>query len=154
VNAVYPEVESLYLKPEGRKRVLASIERVAKGEAMVGNAPKDRLVKITPAANATYNDPQLTGRLVKVLRTVMGQANVIEVKPAMIFEDFAEFNLAGIPSADFWVGAVEPGKFALVQQAGTSFPQLHSALWAPDYAPTLKTAIIVETTELLELLAH
>jgi hypothetical protein len=33
-------------------------------------------------------------------------------------------------------------------------PQLHSATWAPDYVPTLKTTITVETTELLELLSH
>jgi hypothetical protein len=33
---------------------------------------------------------------------VLGQANVGEVEPTMVFEDFAEFNLAGIPSADFW----------------------------------------------------
>jgi len=141
-------------KPEVRKRVLASIERVAKGEAMVGGAPKEPLVKVTPAANAMYNDPVLTKRLVATLRGVLGQANVVEVEPTMVFEDFAEFNLAGIPSADFWVGAVEPGKFAAAQQSGAPLPQLHSAAWAPDYAPTLKTAITVETTELLELLGH
>ena len=141
-------------KPEVRKRVLASIERVAKGEAMAGGAPKEPLVKITPAANATYNDPELTKRLVAALRGVLGQANVVELAPVMGFEDFAEFNLAAIPSADFWVGAVEPGRFASAQQSATPLPGLHSALWAPSYEPTLKTAIVVETTELLELLGH
>ena len=106
-------------KPEVRKRVLASIERVAKGEAMAGGAPKEPLVKITPAANATYNDPELTKRLVAALRGVLGQANVVELAPVMGFEDFAEFNLAAIPSADFWVGAVEPGRFASAQQSAT-----------------------------------
>jgi hippurate hydrolase len=71
-----------------------------------------------------------------------------------VFEDFAEFNLAGIPSADFWVGAVEPGKFAVAQQSGTDLPQLHSSTWAPAYTPTLKMVMAVETTELLELLGH
>jgi len=158
-NSIIPDEVKLQLtvrtyKPEVRKRVLASIERVAKGEAMVGGAPKEPLVKVTPAANAMYNDPVLTKRLVATLRGVLGQANVVEVEPTMVFEDFAEFNLAGIPSADFWVGAVEPGKFAAAQQSGAPLPQLHSAAWAPDYAPTLKTAITVETTELLELLGH
>jgi hypothetical protein len=54
----------------------------------------------------------------------------------MVFEDVAEFHLAGIPSADFWVGAVDPQKFAAAQESGTPLPQLHTAAWAPDYAPT------------------
>jgi amidohydrolase len=158
-NSIIPDEVKLQLtvrsyKPEVRKRVLASIERVAKGEAMAGGAPQEPLVKVTPAANAMYNDPVLTKRLVATLRGVLGQANVVEVEPTMVFEDFAEFALAGIPSADFWVGAVEPAKFTAAQQSGTPLPQLHSGTWAPDYAPTIKMAITVETTELLELLGH
>src|SRR6516225_966311 len=158
-NSIIPDEVKLQLtvrtyKPEVRERVLASIERVAKGEALAGGAPKEPLVKVTHAANATYNDPELTKRLVTTLRGVLGQTNVVEVEPVMIFEDFAEFNLAGIPSADLWVGAVNPEKFAAAQRSGTPLPQLHSAAWVPDYAPTLKMAITVETTELLELLGH
>jgi metal-dependent amidase/aminoacylase/carboxypeptidase family protein len=158
-NSIIPDEVKLQLtvrtyKPEVEKRVLASIERVAKGEAMAAGAPKDPLVKIAHAANATFNDPELTKRLVTALRGVLGPANVLEIEPTMVFEDFAEFNLAGIPSADFWVGAVDPQKFTAAQKSGTPLPQLHTAAWAPDYAPTLKTAITVETTELLELLAH
>jgi len=158
-NSIIPDEVKLQItvrtyKPEVRKRVLASIERVAKGEALAAGAPKEPLVKVTPAANAMYNDPELTKRLVARLRSVLGQANVVEVEPVMVFEDFAEFNLAGIPSADFWVGAVNPENFAAAQQSGKPLPQLHSAAWAPDYAPTLRMAIAVETTELLELLGH
>jgi hypothetical protein len=113
----------------------------------------NRPVKVTPAANAMYNDPELTTRLVAGLREVLGQANVVEVEPTKVFEDFAEFNPAGIPSADFLIGAVEPGNFAASQQTGALLPQLHSSTWAPNYAPTMKE-MTVETTELLELLAH
>jgi hippurate hydrolase len=72
----------------------------------------------------------------------------------MVFEDFAEFNLAGIPSLDVRVGAVKPENFAVAQQSGTALPQLHSPTWAPDYGPTIKMAVTVETAELLELFAH
>ena len=158
-NSIIPDEVKLQLtvrsyKPEVRKRVLASIERVAKGEAMAGGAPQEPIVVVTPAANATYNDPALTDRLVTSLRAVLGSTNVLQIEPTMVFEDFAEFNLAGIPSADFWIGAVEPAKFAAAQKSGELLPQLHSATWAPDYASTLKTTISVETTELLELLSH
>jgi len=46
------------------------------------------------------NDLALTKRLVATLRRVLGEANMVEVEPTMVFEDFAGFNLAGIPSAD------------------------------------------------------
>lgn len=157
-NSIIPDEVKLQLtvrtyKPEVRKRILAAIERVAKGEALAAGAPKDPLVKVTPAANATYNDPELTKRLVAKLRAVLGQDNVVEVEPVMIFEDFAEFARAGIPSADLWVGAVNPDKFAAAQKAGTPLPQLHSGTWAPDYASTIRMAITIETTELLDLFA-
>jgi len=42
-------------KPDVRKRVLAALDRMAKGEALVSCAPKEPLVRVTPAANATYN---------------------------------------------------------------------------------------------------
>jgi amidohydrolase len=158
-NSIIPDEVKLLLtvrtyKPEVRRRVLASIERVAKGEAMAGGATQEPIVKMTPAANAMYNDPVLTKRLVTTLRSVLGEKNVLEVEPTMVFEDFAEFPLAGIPSADFWVGGVEPSKFAAAQQSATPLPQLHSGLWAPDYGPTIKMAVTVETIELLDLLRH
>jgi hypothetical protein len=108
VNAIYPEIESLYIdlrrspelalhnsiipeevklqltvrsyKPEVRKRVLASIERVVKGEAMAAGATQEPMVKVTPAANATYNDPALTNRLVTSLRAALGADNVLQIE--------------------------------------------------------------------------
>ena len=158
-NNIIPDEVRLELtvrsyKPEVRKRLLAAIERVAKGEALAGGAPREPLVKVEPAAKATYNDPELTKRLASALRTTLGHANVVEVPPTMGFEDFSEFSLAGVPSAIFWVGAVEPAKFAAAQQSGTPLPGLHSSLWAPDRERTLKTAITVETAALLELLGR
>jgi hippurate hydrolase len=156
-NNIIPDEVKLELtvrsyKPEVRKQLLASIERVAKGEAIAGGAPREPLVKVAPAANATYNDPELTKRLASALRNTLGQANVVEIPPKMVFEDFSEFSLAGVPSAIFAVGGVEPATFAAARQSGAPLPGLHSSLWAPDREPTLKTAITVETTALLELL--
>jgi hippurate hydrolase len=67
-NSIIPDEVKLQLtvrtyKPQVRKRVLASIERVAKGEALAGGAPKEPLVRAIPAANAVYNDPALTKAL-------------------------------------------------------------------------------------------
>jgi len=139
-------------KPEVRKHLLASIERIAKGEALAAGAPREPEVKITPGANATYNDPELTKRLVAALRDTLGASNVVEIPPKMVSEDFSEIGLAGVPATMFFVGAVEPEKFAEAQKSGAVLPGLHSSLWAPDYEPTLKTAIRAEIAMLVELL--
>jgi len=99
-NNIIPDEVKLQLtvrsyKPEVRKHLLASIERVAKGEALAGGASREPLVKVEPAANATYNNPELTKRLAATLRNALGQANVVEIPPKMVFEDFSEFSLAG-----------------------------------------------------------
>jgi hippurate hydrolase len=141
-------------KPEVRQHLLASIERVTKGEALAAGAPREPLVKVIPGAHATYNDPDLTRRVTAALRNALGQSNVVEIPPKMVSEDFSEFSLAGVPSAMFFVGAVEPAKFAAAQQSGTPLPGLHSSGWAPDPEPTLKTAIRTETAALLDLLAE
>jgi hippurate hydrolase len=158
-NNIIPDEVKLELtvrsyKPEVRKHLLASIERVAKGEALAGGAPREPLVTVKPAASATYNDPALTKRLVSALGSALGQANVVDVPPTMGFEDFSEFSLAGVPSAIFWVGGVEAAKFTAAQQSGAPLPGLHSSLWAPDPEPTLKTAITAEMTVLLELMGR
>jgi hippurate hydrolase len=70
----------------------------------------------------------------------------------MTSEDFSEFSLAGVPSAMFYVGAVNPGKFAESKKSGKQLPGLHSSLWAPDRKPTLMVAMEVEVTSLLEAL--
>jgi len=156
-NNIIPDEVQLQLtvrsyKPGVRKHLLASIERIVKGEAMAGGSPKEPLIKVTPAANATYNDPELTQREVGMLKRILGETNVVEIPPKMVFEDFSEYTLAGVASTMFFVGGVEPAKFAAAAQSGTVLPGLHSSLWAPDREPTLKTAITAETAMLMDLM--
>ncbi len=139
-------------KPEVRKHLLEAIERIAKGESEAGASPREPLVKVTPGAGAMYNDPELTKREAGVLRGTLGQTNVVELPAKMVSEDFAEYTTAGVPSTMFYVGAVEPQKFAAAKQGGARIPSLHSPQWAPDYEPTLKTAIEAETAMLVDLL--
>lgn len=44
----------------------------------------------------------------------------------------------GCPLLIFWVGAVDPVKYATALKSGTDPPQLHSSTWNPDYMPSLK----------------
>ena len=69
----------------------------------------------------------------------------------MTSEDFAEYGLAGVPSALLHVGAVDAVKLAAVRDTGIPLPAPHSPEWAPERAPTIKAAIRAEVTALLEL---
>jgi amidohydrolase len=139
-------------KPEVRKHLLEAITRIAKAEAAAGGAPREPEVEITPGTHATYNNPELTARVVKVLRGALGDQNVVEIPAKMVSEDFSSYGLAGVPTVIFYAGANDPAKFEAAQKSGTILPGLHSALWAPDYQPAIKTAIRAETAALVSLL--
>ena len=140
-------------KPEVRKRVLASIERVAKGIAMAAGIPEDRapIVEVVRAesAESTYNDPALTERLARALKAGMGATNVVQIDPLMVSEDFGRFGLdRQIPICMINVGAVDPAKIA----SGARLPSLHSSEFAPVPEPTIRGGMKAMTLSVLELL--
>src|SRR5437899_6534961 len=145
-------------KAEVRDRVLAAIDQIAKGIAAAAGVPPERapIVKIlqdqfTPA---TYNNPELTKRLVAVWRKVLGPENVGIVDPTMGGEDFSEYSLPdhSIPAVDFHIGAVDPVKIADSKKNGTPLPSLHSSKFAPVPEPTIRVGIIGMTSAVLELM--
>ncbi len=156
VANIIPEQVTLLLtvrtfNPEARKRLLAAIEREAKGEAIAANAPKEPLVEVKSGTDAVYNEPELTRRMVAVLRTTLGPKNVVEMPAEMTSEDFSQYGLAGVPAVLLHIGAVDPAKLEAARQSGVPLPKLHSPQWAPDREPTLKAAITAETAVLLDL---
>jgi hippurate hydrolase len=156
-NVIPDEVKLLLTvrtyKPEVRKRVLASIERVARGVAIAAGMPDDRLPVVevlqSEATDATYNDPALTERLAKSLEGVLGAANVVRIDPAMVSEDFGRFGInREIPIAMLALGAVDPAKIA----RGERLPSLHSSQFAPLPEPAIRTGVKAVTTMVLDLL--
>jgi len=139
-------------KEEVRKRVLASIDRIAKAEAAAAGAPKPPRMEVSEGTNAVYNDPALTRRISAALAKAFGDSNVVEAEPVMISEDFSEFGRAGVPALQFNVGAVVPARYADSVKNGTPLPSLHSSEFAPDREPTLKMGISSLTVAALELL--
>ncbi len=141
-------------KPEVRQRVLASIERIARGIAQAAGVPDDRTPIVErlegESTPATYNDPALTERWVAALRREIGAVNVVPMDPVMVSEDFGRFSLDGkIPAVMLMVGAADPARVA----SGATLPSLHSSQFAP--APVevvLKTALRTVLTGVMELL--
>ncbi|PYI60550.1 MAG: amidohydrolase [Verrucomicrobia bacterium] len=144
-------------KPETRERVLAAIDQIAKGCAMAAGIPPDRAPIVSVAKDqftpATYNNPELTKRLLAAWKKTLGNENVEIVDATMGGEDFSEYSLPdhSIPAVDFHIGAVDPVKIADSKKNGTMLPSLHSSKFAPVPEPTIRTGIIAMTAAVLEL---
>jgi amidohydrolase len=145
-------------KPDVRERVLAAIDRIAKGIAIAAGIPAERapIVEVLPDqfAPATYNNPDLTRRLVAVWKKELGADNVEKIDPVMVSEDFSEYSLPdhSIPACDFFIGAVDPAKIAESKKTGTPLPSVHSSKFAPVPEPTIQVGIIGMTSAVLELM--
>jgi len=154
---IIPEEAHLQLtvrsyKDEVRQRLIDGIARIAKAEAAAAGAEKAPVVEVVETVKAVYNDPKLTERTVAALRSAIGDSNVELTSPAMAADDFAEYGRAGVPAFDFWVGAANKEKLEAAHKSGQELPGLHSAYFAPDREPSLKTGITAETAAVLELL--
>ena len=145
-------------KADVRERVLAAIDRIAKGCATAAGLPPERAPIMTLRKDefcpATYNNPELTKRLVAVWKKSLGNEDVEIVDPTMGGEDFSEYSLPdhSIPAVDFHIGAVDPVKIADSKKNGTPLPSLHSSKFAPVPEPTIRIGIIGMTSAVLELM--
>jgi len=145
-------------KSDVRDRVLKAIDEIAKGIANAGGVPVDRAPIVNVLNNqftpATYNNPDLTKRLVAVWKNVLGADNVEIVDPTMGGEDFSEYSLPdhSIPAVDFHIGAVDPEKIMQFKKEGKELPSLHSSKFAPVPEPTIRVGIIGMTSAVLELM--
>ncbi|MEP6574694.1 MAG: amidohydrolase [Gemmatimonadota bacterium] len=145
-------------KEEVRQHLLSSIARIARGTAIAAGIPDERApvvtVSATEIAPATYNDPALSERMAATFISALGAGNVIKADPVMGSEDFGNFGLEGhqIPTFMFFVGATAPELLEESARTGVPVPNLHSALFAPVPATTIRTGIKAMTSAVLELM--
>lgn len=122
-----------------REKMLAAIERKAKAVAASYGAPPPR-VEFSEHTPALQNHVALTATVRSGLVAALGEANVVEVPPAMVAEDFGRLYAENIPLCMFRLGTVDPERLAKMQAAG-DVPVLHSARYWPDYAPAIRTGV-------------
>lgn len=137
-----------------RQKLLDGIKRIAEGQAAAFGAPPPEFKVESDYTPATYNDPALTERAMAAISAELGAANVRPVPPVMGGEDFGQFARTAekIPGVIFWLGAVEPDKYAAAQIDGMPLPSLHSPLFAPDANPTIATGVDAMTAAAKDLL--
>jgi amidohydrolase len=155
---IIPDEVKLYLtvrtmKPEVRERVLESIQRIPRGLALAAGVPEDRAPLYEHLGHesvaATFNEPALTARLAKSIGAEIGAANVVEIDPSMVSEDFGLFGDQGkIPTVLLALGAGDPAALKAGTQAG-----LHSSKFAPrDPELVLRTGVRAAVAAVMGLL--
>jgi amidohydrolase len=142
---------------EVREAIIAKIRRITRGLAEAAGMPEEKMPTVTVKDEftpATYNDPELTRRVVKVAGAWLGEGNVIPRKPQMGGEDFGRYGRTEhkIPICMFWLGAVNPESVKASLKTGQALPSLHSPFFAPVPEPTIKTGVTTMTAVVLDLM--
>jgi len=143
---------------EVREKILDSLDKMARGVAIANNMPPERMPIITVSKTeitpVTYNDPAMAARLRPVLIAALGADKVTDGHAEMGSEDFGLFGLPGhqIPAFFLRIGATDPAKLAESERTGVPVPVLHSALFAPLPAPTIRTGVLGMTAAVLDLM--
>ena len=71
-------------------------------------------------------------------------------------EDFGLFGLDGhkIPTVIFWLGAMDPARFAEAKAAGRELPGPHNSHFEPVPEPALRTGVNAMTSVAISLLRN
>ena len=140
-----------------RRQLLDGVKRIATHLGRAAGLPDDRLPEVvvrdehTPAA---FNNSDLSRRIAKVFTARFGADSVKKIRPVMGGEDFSRYGRVEpkIPSFIFWLGAVDPARFAEAARTGEKLPTLHSPFFAPAPRPTLTMGVEAMTAAALDLL--
>ncbi|WP_169253666.1 amidohydrolase [Brevibacterium sp. 'Marine'] len=127
-----------------RARVIASIERIVRGECEAAGTPKEPTFEYFDQFPLTDNSEAVNDTVTEALTEYFGAEAVLEATPATASEDFSELpNAFGIPYAYWFVGSFDAEKYQAAEEAGTvltDIPANHSPFFAPELDPTLEIA--------------
>jgi amidohydrolase len=106
------------LDPGMREKIEEAIHRTAEGIAESAGATVD--VRLTAPLPVTYNDPELTRRMVATLERVAGPGMATEVPPITGSEDFSYYQQE-VPGLFFFLGVI-PDSIPLGEAASNHSP--------------------------------
>lgn len=134
-----------------RQQLIDGIKRRVSALATAHRAPAP-IVEVEEGTPPTINTPSLVERVVPALKRTFGESNVVAVDPVMGAEDFGLFGQGGVPTFMFRLGTIPTAKMAAAREKGETLPSLHSALYYPDPAPSIREGIRAMTAAVVELL--
>jgi len=141
-----------------REKLLAGIRRIAIAQARSAGLRDDMMPEVQIESDytpSTYNDPELTDRVMTAIAASVGDDRVYERPPSMGGEDFSQFARTDeeIPTVIFWTGGADPEAMRAAREGKAAPPPAnHSPNFAPVPEPTLKLGVQAMTAGALELL--
>ena len=156
-NEVKLELTTRAFSDRSRQVVVDGLKSMAAGLTTAYNLPPEKAATVAVLENestpVTYNDPALMEQLKPVLDKALGSANVVQQTRVMGSEDVGTFGLdRKIPLAFFWLGAMDPAKFAAADAASTPLPGMHTSHFEPLPEPTIRTGVTAMTAAAISLL--
>ena len=141
---------------EVRSKTISSIKRLTRGLAISAGIPPDLYPEVilkdeyTPAV---FNNPDLVQKLESSFKKSIGSENIFKTSPVMGGEDFGMYGRDEpiIPTAIFWLGAVNKSVFEESKKENMPLPSLHSDLFLPDAEPTINTGITAMSQAAIDL---
>lgn len=128
-----------------RAKVLSSIERVVRGEAIASGSPREPEIELAEYFPLTVNDPDASERVKAALAERFGAGSVIDPGPASGSEDVGVLaTAAGVPLVYWLLGGADPDlfkDFAATGRIPEGIPSNHSPHFAPLIQPTLGVGI-------------
>jgi amidohydrolase len=157
-NEVKLELTTRFFSEQSRQTILEGLRRAARGVAIAAGVPEDRMPTVTVIESesppVTFNDPGLSARVKAAMVKSLGAAQVQDALPVMGSEDFGILGTQDvkIPTVMFWLGAMDPAKFAAAKAEGRMLPGMHTSRFEPLPEPTLKTGVTGMTAAAIALL--
>jgi len=144
---------------EVRNQTLSSIERIVRGSAISAGLTEEYFPvseikdEYTPAV---FNNPSLVEEVQRSFVNTLGDDKVIQVSPVMGGEDFGMFGRVEpiIPTALFWLGAVNNEVYEKAKRDDLTLPSLHSDLFLPDADPAINTGVEAMSNAIVDLFAN
>ncbi|MGA7205061.1 MAG: amidohydrolase [Specibacter sp.] len=142
---------------ELRGHVIASIERIVRGECAASGSPKDPEFEYYDQYPLTTNDADVNAKVTAAFTAHFPPGTVYHTAPATASEDFSRLPDAfGVPYTYWTVGSVPSDIYRKAIADGTvaqDIPANHSPFFAPAVDPTLGAATRAQAVAALAYLA-
>ena len=141
---------------EVRNQTISTIRRMARGLAEANGLSKESYPDITlkdEYTPALFNNLELTEKVRTSFESALGKENVLKLSPVMGGEDFGMYGRVEpiIPTALFWLGAVNKKVYDTSLRENIGLPSLHSAYFLPDPEPTISTGVKAMSAAIIDL---
>ncbi|WP_144794375.1 amidohydrolase [Microbacterium paludicola] len=150
------ELSLRYPDDAARAKVLASVERIVRAEAVASGAEREPEFHTEHTLPPTINDAAATARVVAALRRTLGEGAVVDPGMFTGSEDVSWFARdSGAPLVFWFFGGVDPAVYAAAEAAGavaSTIPTNHSAYFTPVPHPTIEVGVTAMATAVREFL--